>query len=44
MGKVRAFWGELVDQLDGSFEVEVAGVRFAAESVEDEDVQALEER
>ena len=35
---------ELFDEGDGFFEVGVAGVRVAAEGVEDEDVEILEER
>src|SRR6185437_13171311 len=37
-------WSDLVDQFDRLVEMRVAGVRLAAQRVEDEDVQAFEQR
>ncbi len=43
VGEVRALWLEKFDEADGVVEVRVAGVRVAAEGVEDEDVETLQE-
>ena len=43
VGEVGAFGGEQVDGFDGLREVHVGRVGFAAESVEDEDVEVFEE-
>ena len=44
VGEVGALRGDAVYKFDGVGEVGVAGVGLAAEGVEDEDVEALEER
>ena len=43
VGEEGPFGGDFVYQLDGLGEVGVAGVGLAAEGVEDEDVEVLEE-
>ena len=44
VGEEGAAGFEFFDEVDGSVEVGVAGVGLAAERVEDEDVEVLQER